>query len=78
MEVSSSLLWLFNVCLFLVPLPPRIINISYECKNDIRVAWIPQSQLISFYRIFLDAVAPGSIRQSMNTTKNEVNSQPAG
>lgn len=57
----------------LVPQPPEITDISYECKNEVRVAWTPQSKPISLYRVFLDAVAgEATAHRSMNTTKNEV------
>lgn len=74
-QKSLPIKTLLNKPILSVPQPPQITNISYECKNDIRVSWTLQSQPISFYRIFLDAVgADSTAHQTMNTTKEEVKS----
>jgi hypothetical protein len=62
----------FNESNVSVPLPPQITNISYECKDQVRVSWLPQSQPVTFYRIFLDAVSTQPAYQTMNTTNEEV------
>ncbi|KAI6234685.1 hypothetical protein M3Y99_00788000 [Aphelenchoides fujianensis] len=52
-----------------MPAAPQIVNMSYECGSEVRVAWKANSAPVSFFKILLES--DGAAR-TLNTSKHDL------